>query len=729
MLMENEDSFTFLGTIITIHDTKYNTVQPIVRDQVPAKVLTVIDGQQRLSTLLLLTICLHNQIRLRLHRLFKGKGPDPEQHAHVWIQGQSPELLRNLGVTFYERQSYGDSPIYPRMIRAFADQWSRAAVNAQYESPIAHLTNAYATLAVQQDSDNLRPTEFRPEARDTVGEGEFDLVKRYNEIRGVLRDLARAKPIEEIESIPSLSEAASKADFQRSLLNHEFPDYVISAMLAPPDDSFAELLRILILAAYALNRIALTVVRGKDEDYAFTIFESLNTTGEPLTAFETFKPRVVSAEGLKQYESSAPRTCIDQVADYLSVYRVGEQLQTATSDLLVSFALAETGKRLSKRLADQRAYMKDQFDRHKESETARFGFVRHLRDTAAFVEHTWLPTDKTKTPHLDGLPVDATTDAVRLCSAFLRSLNHSVTIAPLVRFYETALNAPEADRLQKIKDFETAIRAITAFSVLWRVSRRTTGNIDREYREIMEGVTSLTGLGPLARTSRTASNDPMPTVDIAGLKQELVARLSNDAHGGITDQQTWLDQSSPLPIYQINRPLARFVLLAAYHDTVADPDTPGLITEGKEGSGPCLTYDGWRDDIHLTLEHVAPQGAMAAWPDDLYGDKETVHRIGNLVLTPAETNSSLGERPWQEKRTLYAALGAPSKEEARAILENAAQHGTKFSVSTEELVDLSKHMPQLLALSERETWDLEFIGTRSHRLLLLAWKQLRSWLE
>ena len=66
------------------------------------------------------------------------------------------------------------------------------------------------------------------------------------------------------------------------------------------------------LAAYVLNRIALTVVQGKDEDYAFTIFESLNTTGEPLTAFETFLPRVVMAEKIQDYQDSVAHESNDR---------------------------------------------------------------------------------------------------------------------------------------------------------------------------------------------------------------------------------------------------------------------------------------------------------------------------------------------------------------------------------------------------------------------------------
>ena len=75
-LCEAPDSFTFVGTVITIHDVNHTTVQPIVKSEVPSKVLTVIDGQQRLSALLLLLICSHSLIRQRLWNVFKDKTPD-----------------------------------------------------------------------------------------------------------------------------------------------------------------------------------------------------------------------------------------------------------------------------------------------------------------------------------------------------------------------------------------------------------------------------------------------------------------------------------------------------------------------------------------------------------------------------------------------------------------------------------------------------------------------------
>ena len=47
-----------------------------------------------------------------------------------------------------------------------------------------------------------------------------------------------------------------------------------------------------------MNRVQVVVVSASKEEYAFDMFESLNTTGEPLTAFETFRPRVIEIEGV-----------------------------------------------------------------------------------------------------------------------------------------------------------------------------------------------------------------------------------------------------------------------------------------------------------------------------------------------------------------------------------------------------------------------------------------------
>lgn len=727
MLLDGEESFTFLGTVITIHDINFRTVHPIVKPEVPAKVLTVIDGQQRLTTLLCMCIALHNHIRLARTKLFKAKAPEEASGIENWLDGQTLRLIEDLASTFFEKQPSGDSPRYPRMIRSFDDQWSRSLIHAKYESPIAHLIASYAETV-----DAQKPVEFRPQKRDGHIEGEEALVERYLQISKLLKSIVSGGGRrDDLEELPTLKQINDDKKFQRSLLNHDFPDDVAQAIR---DDTatteFQSLLQLILFASYVLNRIAVTVVRGKDEDYAFTIFESLNTTGEPLTAYETFKPRVVSAEGLSNYEKSRSREHIAVISNYLSGFKVGEPLQAATRDLLIFFASAETGFKLSKRLADQRRYLKEEFERYEKVESERVAFVRHLQDTATFKEFAWDSNDKT--PSLYGLPVDATTDIVKLCLAFLSNLNHSVTIAPLVRFYSSALWCTDAERPAKIKEFEDALKAMTAFSALWRASHRGTANIDTEYRDILSGTNSVSGLPPLARELRRDAplGVPAATVDVVRLKEELRARLAHSDHGAITDRDRFVAEAAPIPAYQNNAQVSRFILLAAYHDSIADAAIPGLIKKGKPAVSPCLSYEGLKDERHLSLEHIAPKLSAQGWDAAIYENKEIAHRIGNLVLVQLEANASLSDRPWGEKRILYQALGAASRDAAERILADAQTAGVDFADSTQKIVGLSTHMPHLYAIGEKaDAWTVEFIDERSKRILELAWDQLYAWLQ
>jgi hypothetical protein len=724
-LGEAPDSFTFLGTVITIHDVNHVTVKPIVKPEVPSKVLTVIDGQQRLSSLLILLVGLHNLIRQRAWKVFKGNEPDPTDSARIQLYSETINILQMLGASFYERKNFGSTPIYPRLIRAFVDQWAKTDKLKLYESPIANLIYSYSVLA-DDEKPTSRPTDFRPKPRPNAGEGEGDLIKRFNEIRTALTKLVQQKPIEELEDLPPLATLATNIEFQRALFNHELDPEFCSWMGQLQDEPEAELMRLVMFAAYSLNRIALTVVQGKDEDYAFTIFESLNTTGEPLTAFETFLPRVVMATKIEDYQGSDAYAYMKAVQGYLDRFDVGDKLQNATRDLLVTFALAETGKKLSKRLPDQRVYMRDTFERHKDSADDRSAYLRHLSDTAAFIGNTWEPLPNTSRT-LPGLEATVMTDTVKLCLGFLNALNHTIAIAPLVRFYSEAVHADEGEaKTKRIAEFEKAIKAITAFTVFWRATRRGTGNIDSQYRAVMAG-DSLTGMGPLARQWEFPdASKPDPTVDAELLKKELAARLTHPKHGAIPNLASFLADASALPLYSISRPLTRFLLLAAYHDTIEDPENPGLIVQGKAGLASCFTADGWEDETHLTIEHIAPQQATSGWDQEFYSEKETVHKLGNLVLAPGAANTSLSSRPWTEKKVLYAALGAKTADEAKAILNSS---GLTFAQTTEDLVAMQRYLPHLQALGQREDeWNPTFMDQRADVLLRLAYTRLKGWL-
>ena len=102
--------------------------------------LLVIDRQQRLTTLLLTNICLHQEIRRRGARFEK------EETAFRWLYRQTIEVNAQLQETFEEDRKWGDGVYqwYPRMIRAYVDSWSRSKDHARYKSPIAAFIHGYS---------------------------------------------------------------------------------------------------------------------------------------------------------------------------------------------------------------------------------------------------------------------------------------------------------------------------------------------------------------------------------------------------------------------------------------------------------------------------------------------------------------------------------------------------------------------------------------------------------
>lgn len=722
ILPERVDSFTFLGTVITHTDTNHKTVNPQVKGEVPARVLAIIDGQQRITTLLLICLALHDEVST-LHKRFLRSASKPLSDVDSFIDDEVKQLLKQLEECLFEKQVSGVSPIYPRMIRAFDDQWSKTE-KKKYESPIAHLLYAYCSTFDQKGGFKLQ------KKRQNVP-GDSDLLDRFKRIGTILRAITSDKKKDEevLDRLPSLQDIAGSKGAQSALINKEFNQPLLAAIDAKALNEHQDgLLQLTLFGAYVLNRLAITVIFGKNEDYAFAIFESLNTTGEPLTAFETFAPRVVAAEGLGRYGESKVRESIEKIKLYLSQFKVGDGLQSATSDLLVCFAGAETGYKLPKTLPQQRVYLKEQFERHEQSEESRKQFIDNLRDVAMFIQDSW---KKEGSLSFYGLPADAMTDHSKLCLRFLFDLGHSITIAPISRFYSAAVIANDQEKARAYKNLESAIKAFTAFSILWRASRRGTARIDDQYRGLLSQTGNKTDIPRLARCAGGLDSGSSSLIgfDIQFLKRELLARLSSseDGYGKITDREKFIGDVTALPIYPVKK-INRILLLAAYHDTTDDPAAPGMIVRGKDGIMPCLTFSSYIDETNLSVEHIAPQTVSAGWNAKLWESEEIVHRLGNLLLITPQANSMLQDRPWEEKKVLYRALGSPTPEGAMSEISQS-DVADKIGEASQRIASVSKHMPQTVSVGRTAgDWTEMSIDARGRRLAGLAYDALMKWL-
>ena len=721
MMRKGGEAITFLGTMILIQDIKYNTVEPQVKGELPTRVMLVIDGQQRIATLLLLNAVLHSEINSRIVAITKkekdkNKDKDRDKDKDFgleWIRQRALQTRADLAMTLFLDMNYGEGEYryYPRTIRAYDDSWSRRATEVRYQSPVAHILHDYGIHARSEAKT------FQPQFGDASG-GHKTLAENWKAIRSRLRELADGKS-EDMPEPYDMGAASEEAMFQQAL-----PQEVVA--LARENDAEKgratgrELLRLVLFARYLLERAAVTEVVAKDDDYAFDIFEALNTSGEPLTAFDTFKPRVIKAETQPKYESSPSFQTMGVIEQYLEQYKRASDKHDATSRLLIPFAMAETGTRLSKRLSEQRRYLKDEYDGFDDNIEERRAFVQHLAYGAEFLQRAW-PEDAEKhasLPEFEELD-DSERRETLACLEILRSAKHTITIAPLARLYAHVKMADPTARKDAVEELAAAIRAVTAFLGIWRGPKTGTSNIDQQYRTLM-----TKGIGGVHAFARRPSDVPadIPTAD--KLRTALRHALRDPAHVNVQTKSEWVRRTADQPLYEAGT-VAKLLLFAATHDSVSDPSGGGLIMAASKGTLDLFSIEKWRE---LTLEHIAPQKKGVAWESKLY-DMDHSNRLGNLTLLPEPENSSVSNRSWTEKKLWYSAFSTPELGALNVVLEEAKELGLEIGKATEALLNDARVHPQLTALASLAAeWTRELVDQRSIRLAELAWDKLAPWL-
>ncbi|MDP2520824.1 DUF262 domain-containing protein [Shimia thalassica] len=122
LLKKRDNTISFLGTVIAIHDTKHATVQPIYKSEMPSRVMTIIDGQQRISTFLMINIAIHSLASTLLGKISKNSGEYID-----WLVEQVETLAADLLDTIVIDMKTGDEEykFYPRLIRSYDDVWSK----------------------------------------------------------------------------------------------------------------------------------------------------------------------------------------------------------------------------------------------------------------------------------------------------------------------------------------------------------------------------------------------------------------------------------------------------------------------------------------------------------------------------------------------------------------------------------------------------------------------------
>ena len=698
---KNEESYTFLGTIILVSEKPESTFD--------GSSLSVVDGQQRLTTLTLLCCALIEELFLR-----QDEAHNFQETTKSWIKREIAFISERLfDCVIGQLRRRGRTANFPRVVRYPEDNRGFSRSEAEYRSVIAKFLIDFADRYSQGDAaSTLEQTDDNSDACRLFQNYEY--IKEQVEL-GIYKgdETADTKRQSDLEH-----NRVDHKDFEKSGLRNLFEkldtlsdptqqNRAISHIASNSDSS--GLIRMMLFSHYVLKSVILTRVETGDEDAAFDIFDSLNTTGEPLTAIETFKPRVIGFENDNTgYSGSDSATHFARLEQNLNhIYPETDKRQRETKDLLVTFALYFEGHKLPLNLGSQRTYLRSKFGEVANSNLKR-QMVQSLADIAE-VRQTYWNRDSIRT--LDSIHHPNTSDWLKLCCTFISEMKTSLALPIIARYWK------QYERDNTEDTFTDAVKALTAFLVLRRSITGTTGGIDTDFRKMM--VTLCTGL-----------DDSNPLSSLDELKETLRGYLAA-SRIGVENKVSWVSQACEVSLANRSQPLCRFLLFAASDNAMPDQENPGLLTRKKVIPGDQLTYlnfSKWQDDKYATVEHVAPDSNSGGWDEEIYKLPHTRHTIGNIILLPQKENSSVGNAPWEKKKLFYRALVAKTEGERNEQFEQAKKAGLTFEKKTTDLLKEQGRLDMLDSIAEVSQWTESIIQKRSKNILELAWDVIAPWI-
>ena len=699
----NNESYTFLGTLILVSEKSELSFD--------GTSLSVVDGQQRLTTLTLLCCALIEELFLRQDEVCHL-----QESTISWIKREIEFIHERLfdcvrGQLRKRDQITG----FPRIVRFSKDHRGFSPSEAEYRSVIAKFLMDFAEHYSQSDS------VFTPsQTENNAEEGRF--FQNYEYIKEQVKlGIYKGDDVPENGHQSELEHnQINHEDFQKAGLRNLFEKLDTLPEQAEKDRAISDiantsyssgLIRIMLFSHYVLKSVILTRVETNDEDAAFDIFDSLNTTGEPLTAIETFKPRVMSFERNTEntsYSGSESARQFERLeANLNDIYLETDKRQKETKELIVTFALYLEGRKLPLNLTSQRIYLRSKFEEAANSNFKR-RIVRLLADIAEFRQTYW-SRDSIRT--LDSIHPNDTSDWLKLCCTFISDMKTSLSIPIMARYWAQYQE-------DKIEDtFTDAVKALTAFLVLRRSVTGNTGRIDSDFRKMMERL--CIGL-----------DDSNSILSLDELKETLKGYLAT-SRIGIKNKETWVSQVCEVPLANHSQPLCRFLLFAASDNARTDQENPGLLTREnviRSDELAFLNYSKWQDDKYATVEHVAPVSNSGGWDEEIYKRSHTCHTIGNIILLPQKENSSVGNAPWDKKMFFYRALIAETEPERNKQFEQAKKDGLTFKKQTQNLLNKQGRLDMLDPIAEVNQWTESIIQKRSKNILELAWDVIAPWL-
>lgn len=707
---ENENATTFLGTtILTTLGDKKQTVKIGEERAQPLGVQIVIDGQQRISTLSLISI----QIIIKLNRLLEKL---PPKDPYIDLHNVGKDFIKRLRrLHAIELGKGANPPQKPKIIRARDDRWTYDGDDTAYGSPVAHYIATFirtkdsnkAIEAINNDNGTRVHSNVKliDEWLDAICDAHISGTNTYDQFPVGASIISSQLQ----EYVLGFTSDGVKSTVEKTETNKTYNDYYAAATY-----------QLLLLIYYLLKRCGVNRLQPSREEWGFDMFQALNATGTPLTVMETFLPQVMQAEIAAGNDWRKTLSCelINEIQDLFDATTTNEQKNKRTNDLFSTFALCYEGRKLGNKFSEQRRWLTRSYEKQLTTINEKREFIDNIARTANFFYFGWYMEETTTSYLINGIEKYPEGELVSLLVRYLRDASSSLSVPILARFYSQAIGERST-----AYEFIECVKACAAFFTLWRSANSTLG-LPEIYRKYFRG-----SVAPIAVEAHNLKEHPM-LVKSKTLKQYFLDVLS---HRGIAKKEEWINASERFLLYTELKAICRFILFIASHDRVADEANPGLTDLGVRGSCTLLNLERWVAKGHKSLEHIAPQNPPAGhkWDTAIY-EKNLVHHVGNLMLLPIEVNNHVDQKEWAVKYLHYCHLGEASMKNLNKLRDDAEKKGivlSKKAANALSKVEYSRTMEPILSVGEDGTWNAKLIKSRTRQIKELAWEKLIFWLE
>ena len=727
------DNSIFLGTVI-LHDEK--NVQTGVHSDTPnllTKVVNVVDGQQRITSIAMLACVVAEQIAQTVPKLKALAGSAAEFDALATeLTDELPNIRRFYSV---EITKTGAQPaLKPKIIRAgdvsanpVSDQWTLCGnIDRFYRSN----TSNFLSKFIAGISIDAIPTDER--------------------VGSVLR-VFREKIREEIQAADTgLASGLLSANGVTDGSLFSFMAYPptwsnIDALPLDEQSTYCGGMLLLAVCSFLKNSCHFVVIECLDLGLALDMFQSLNATGTPLTAFEVFKPQIVKAWGAGY--STAIKPQVDRIEKVFETESNSSDKEELTDKVIVSSALIFNGMERSRRFSEERDWLTDTLEGSLSAGVPTqksIDFVTSIADHAEYFVTFVKPRRSPKNANTFGLCNHLITmgltqqqaDRAGLCVFYLKDAGHQFAHAVLSVFYSKLLRSQSnaASRTTAAAEFVAVCEATAAFFTLYMGAQQ--GRFpDSDYRALFQSTA-----GNISVASGTANQTS--TFVKAAFRQALENQKIYHATSAVTARQIWVDLAKENPWYS-RKAVCRFALLASAHDAAPDiaAGNEGMFTNGMPNSADLLNCRVWHSSSYEVIEHVATRDQPSSikfpthFDTTIYpGNYSIVDKIGNLTLLSGPVNSSIYSE-WPDKVFYYWNLTTPGS-------TAAGPTGTTLAASLNignvppaltTLVAASNYLSHLAPLALRGQkglhWNATFIAERSKHLCERVFDTLDGWLR